>query len=103
MTGSIWKTPIVLEVTLNKMSDILCRQCGKPITFDAKHISQRSGKKIPLDKATNEPHDCQARRGQPQRPQQQQHQQQQRQYLQCSRDCGNEIYFDVNKNRIPVY
>jgi hypothetical protein len=85
------------------MSDILCRQCGKPITFDAKHISQRSGKKIPLDKATNEPHDCQARRGQPQRPQQQQHQQQQRQYLQCSRDCGNEIYFDVNKNRIPVY
>jgi hypothetical protein len=103
VTGSIWKTPIVLEVTLNKMSDILCRQCGKPITFDAKHISQRSGKKIPLDKATNEPHDCQARRGQPQRPQQQQHQQQQRQYLQCSRDCGNEIYFDVNKNRIPVY
>jgi hypothetical protein len=28
-----------------------------PITFDNKHISQRTGKKIPLDPNTNEPHD----------------------------------------------
>jgi hypothetical protein len=39
------------------MSSLACRQCGQPITFDNKHISQRTGKKIPLDPGTNEPHD----------------------------------------------
>ena len=58
------------------MSSILCRQCNQPITFDNKHISQRTGKKIPLDPATNEPHDCPIRRDQPQQGQIQQPQQQ---------------------------
>ena len=53
------------------MSSISCRQCGQPITFDNKHISQRTGKKIPLDIETNEPHDCPVRRDQPQQQQQQ--------------------------------
>jgi hypothetical protein len=39
-------------------SSLACRQCGEPIKFDAKHVSQRTGKKIPLDIETNEPHDC---------------------------------------------
>ena len=37
---------------------LACRQCGQPITFDNKHVSQRTGKKIPLDIETDEPHDC---------------------------------------------
>jgi hypothetical protein len=53
-------------------SSILCRQCNQPITFDNKHISQRTGKKIPLDVETNEPHDCPVRRDQPQTQQTQQ-------------------------------
>jgi hypothetical protein len=52
------------------MSSILCRQCQNPIKFDDKHVSQKTGKKIPLDVETNEPHDCPARREQPQQPQQ---------------------------------
>jgi hypothetical protein len=75
---------------------LACRQCGQPITFDNKHISQKTGKKIPLDPDTNEPHDCPVRRDQPQIHQGQQPQQQQRRYLQCNKDCGQEIYFDAN-------
>ena len=60
------------------MSSLLsCRQCGKPIKFDDKHISERSGKKIPLDLDTDEPHDCPVwKNGQQQQSQQQQLQQQ---------------------------
>jgi hypothetical protein len=77
------------------MSSLVCRECGQPITFDSKHFSQRIGKKIPLDKETNEPHDCPVRRDQP--PQQQSQQQtQQRRYHQCNKGCGQEIYFDAN-------
>jgi hypothetical protein len=88
------------------LSSILCRQCNQPITFDNKHISQRTGKKIPLDIETNEPHDCPARRDQPQQQGQEQ-QTQQRRYLQCNKGCGQEIYFDVNTksqsgNWIPI-
>jgi hypothetical protein len=72
------------------MSSILCRQCNQPITFDNKHISQKTGKKIPLDPGTNEPHDCPVRRDQP--PQQQSQQQTQRRYHQCNKGCGKEIY-----------
>jgi hypothetical protein len=36
------------------------------MTFDNKHISQSTGKKIPLDVETNEPHDCPARNSTPQ-------------------------------------
>jgi hypothetical protein len=80
------------------MSSLSCRQCGEPITFDNKHISQRTGKKIPLDPGTNEPHDCPLRRDQPQQQGQpkQSQQMQQRRYLQCNKDCGQEIYFDAN-------
>jgi hypothetical protein len=77
------------------MSSLACRQCGQPITFDNKHISQTTGKKIPLDPGTNEPHDCPVRRDQPQQGQTQQ-QIQQRRYLQCNKGCGQEIYFDAN-------
>jgi hypothetical protein len=80
-------------------NSILCRQCNQPIAFDNKHISQRTGKKIPLDPETNEPHDCPVRRDQPQQKQgqiQQPQQQIQRRYLQCNKGCGNEIYFDAN-------
>jgi hypothetical protein len=80
------------------MSSLSCRQCGEPITFDNKHISQRTGKKIPLDPGTNEPHDCPLRRDQPQQQGQpkQSQQMQQRSYLQCNKGCGQEIYFDAN-------
>lgn len=81
------------------MSSLSCRQCGEPITFDSKHISQKTGKKIPLDVATNEPHDCPVRREQQQSqlPSQQQPQSQpQRRYFQCNKGCGEEIYFDAN-------
>jgi hypothetical protein len=73
------------------MSSLTCKQCGQPITFDNKHISQRTGKKIPLDIETNEPHDCPVRRDQPQ-----QSHQTQRRYHQCNKGCGQEIYFDEN-------
>ena len=73
---------------------LVCRQCGQPITFDNKHISQGTGKKIPLDVETNEPHDCPVRRDQPEQSGQQQIQQ--RRYHQCNKGCGQEIYFDAN-------
>jgi hypothetical protein len=73
-----------------------CNLCGEPIKFDDKHVSQRTGKKIPLDIETNEPHDCPVRRDQPQQQQSQQQLQQQRRYLQCNKGCGQEIYFDAN-------
>ncbi|MFL6365877.1 MAG: hypothetical protein ACJ719_11835 [Nitrososphaeraceae archaeon] len=79
------------------MSSLACKLCGVPIKFDGKHISQRTGKKIPLDIETNEPHDCPARRDQQQQVQPQTQQQtQQRRYLQCNKGCGQEIYFDPN-------
>ena len=83
------------------MSSLACRQCGQPITFDNKHISQRTGKKILLDVETNEPHDCPVRRDRPQQQGQQSQQQlnqqpQERRYLQCNKGCGQEIYFEAN-------
>jgi hypothetical protein len=84
------------------MSSISCRLCGQAIKFDDKHVSQRTGKKIPLDPGTNEPHDCPVRRDQPQQQLQgqqlqQSFQQQQRRYHQCNKGCGQEIYFDENR------
>jgi hypothetical protein len=35
-------------------------------SFDDKHISERTGKKIPLDLDTEEPHNCPVRRSQQQ-------------------------------------
>jgi hypothetical protein len=40
------------------LSSLSCRLCGKPVMFDDKHVSQRTGRKIPLDIETNKPHDC---------------------------------------------
>jgi hypothetical protein len=84
------------------MSSLSCRLCGQPIKFDEKWVSERTGKKIPLDPGTNEPHDCPVRRDQPQQQLQEQqqsqqpYQQQQRRYHQCNKGCGQEIYFDAN-------
>jgi hypothetical protein len=79
------------------MSSLACRQCQNPIKFDDRHISQRTGKKIPLDVETNEPQDCPVRRDQPQQQQQQRQQQpQERRYHRCNKGCGQEIYFDLN-------
>jgi hypothetical protein len=84
------------------LSSILCRLCQQLIKFDDNHISRRTGKKIPLDPGTDEPHDCPVRRDQPQQQlqgqqqSQQREQSQQRRYLQCNKGCGNEIYFDAN-------
>ena len=84
---------------------LLCRLCGGRIKFDDNHISERTGKRIPLDIQTNEPHDCPARNsaGRPMTghsPDQQhlspQEQQQQRRYHTCNKGCGQEIYFDAN-------
>jgi hypothetical protein len=77
-----------------------CRLCGKPIKFDDKWISERTGRKIPLDVDTDEPHDCPVRRSNSQQQQQlqqiqQQHQQETRYHL-CNKGCGQEIYFDAN-------
>jgi hypothetical protein len=41
-----------------------CYLCGKPIKFDYEYINERTGKKIPLDAETNEPHNCPVRRSQ---------------------------------------
>jgi hypothetical protein len=75
------------------MSSLSCRLCGEPIKFSDKHVSQKTGKKIPLDVDTEQPHDCPVRRDQPQQGQQSQ---QQRRYHQCNKGCGQEIYFDAN-------
>ena len=82
-----------------------CRLCGKPIKFDDKWVSERTGRKIPLDPGTNEPHDYPVRRDQPQQQMQQggqQSQTQQRRYLQCNKGCGQEIYFDANNKVCKV-
>jgi hypothetical protein len=71
---------------------LTCKLCQQPITFDSKHIGHVTGRKIPLDVDTGEPHNCPARKG----ITQQQQQPQQRRYLPCSKGCGHEIYFDVN-------
>jgi hypothetical protein len=80
----------------SKMSkSSFCYVCRKPIKFDNEHISERTGKKIPLDVDTQEPHDCPVRRDQPQQQGQQseQPQTQQKRYYQCSKGCGSDIYF----------
>jgi predicted nucleic acid-binding Zn ribbon protein len=80
-----------------------CYLCGKPIKFDNEYISERTGKKIPLDAETNEPHNCRVRRSQQeqqqserQQPPAQQQEKQQMRYHQCNKGCGQEIYFDAN-------
>ena len=106
------------------MSNLLaCKLCGKSIKFDDKRVSERTGKKIPLDVDTDKPHDCPVWKGnqqyqqQPQAHQQQQQsqlvqhdqrqpsqKQQERRYQQCRKGCGQEIYFDAsNKSQSGKY
>jgi hypothetical protein len=111
--------------TTSTTSTLQCRRCGQAIKFDDRHVSQKTGKKIPLDAQTGQRHDCPAlskeqsqsqselslqplllqHRQQQQQQQQQQLQPQQPQqqpaekgkrFLKCSKGCGGEIYFDVN-------
>ena len=35
-----------------------CKYCDAELTFDSEYVSERTGKKIPLDVDTGEPHDC---------------------------------------------
>ena len=37
---------------------LTCKFCEQSITIDYEHISQKSGKKIPLDPNSKEPHHC---------------------------------------------
>jgi len=70
---------------------LYCNLCDEPIKFDDEHISERTGKKIPLDLETDEPH------GYPVwRTQQEQSRQNQRRYYSCRKGCGQFIYFDSN-------
>ena len=78
------------------LSSLSCRLCRQPIKFSDKRVSQKTGKKIPLDIETNKPHDCPVWRDQQQQGQQSQHQQQTQQrryYKQCNKRCGQLIYF----------
>jgi hypothetical protein len=60
-------------------SSLFCYLCGKPIKFDNEYINERTGKKIPLDAETNEPHNCPVRRSQQEQQQSQPSQLQQQQ------------------------
>jgi hypothetical protein len=59
-----------------------CRYCDDEITFSEDYVSERTGKKIPLDVDTEEPHDCPIRRAH------------HRKFYDCNRGCGFQIYFD---------
>jgi len=71
------------------MTLLYCKQCDEPIRFDDDHISERSGKKIPLDLDIDEPHNCPVWRGQ-----QKQRRMSQRRYYSCRNGCGQFIYFE---------
>jgi hypothetical protein len=71
---------------------LYCNLCEEPIKFDDEYISERTGKKIPLDVGTDEPHDCPIRRSQ-----KEQRRQSQRRYYSCRKGCGQFIYFDQNE------
>jgi uncharacterized protein YlaI len=71
---------------------LYCSLCDEPIKFDDDYISEKTGKKIPLDADTDEPHDCSVWRWQ-----QEQMRQTKRRYYQCRKDCGQFIYFDESQ------
>lgn len=70
------------------MTYLTCNLCDEPITFDTEHVSEKTGKKIPLD-FTHEPHECEVWR-----QQQEQRRKMQRKYHPCKKGCGKQIYFD---------
>ena len=63
----------LVGLCISKTSNLVCRLCSQPITFNNKHINQRTDKKILLDLDTHETHDCQH----------EQRRQIQRRYYQC--------------------
>jgi hypothetical protein len=69
-----------------------CKLCDEPIKFDDDHTSERTGKKIPLDIDTDQPHYCIVWRSQ-----QEQRRQTHRRYYICRKGCGRFIYFDENE------
>jgi hypothetical protein len=74
-----------------------CKLCDHEIIFDDWHVSQKTGKKIPLDVYTEQPHDCPIWK-------QQQRYNRRRHYYPC-RNCSADIYFDnaqKSKNGIWV-
>src|SRR5215216_5376874 len=58
-----------------------CRLCSQEITFSDMFVSQ-SGKKIPLDAETEQPHKCRVWLAQ------------HTTYKKCSKGCGADIYWD---------
>lgn len=72
---------------------LTCNSCDEPITFDNDHISERTGKKIPLDVDTLEPHDCNVWRWE-----QEELRKSHKRYYECRKGCGGLIYFDANND-----
>jgi hypothetical protein len=64
------------KMSSNSSNLLSCRLCGEPIKFDDKYVSHRTGRKVPLDVDTDEPHDCPVWTNGHQQSQQQQSQQQ---------------------------
>jgi hypothetical protein len=120
MIQSIRMTASFSTTSTSGTNTLQCRACNQPIKFDDKRISLKTGRKIPLDIVTNEPHNCpvwessqqyQQAQSQPLSPSQQQQSQlqlqpavkhpqsqpdRQRRYRICNKGCGQEIYFDAS-------
>jgi len=64
---------------------IYCKFCEQKISFDNQHVSERTGKKIPLDADTEEPHKCALRKLK------------HRKYFECKKGCGSQIFFDEDR------
>lgn len=62
-----------------------CNRCGAGIYFDDEYVSPKTGKKIPLDHATDKPHDCPVWN--------KEHNKYKAKKLYCNA-CSKEIYFD---------
>ena len=76
-----------------------CKLCQAPIKFSKQHVSQRSGRMIPLDPLTELLHDCPVwNKERAYNPSSTQSQPQQRgqgwRYYPCRKGCGSMIYFD---------
>jgi hypothetical protein len=64
---------------------IYCKLCERKITFDDEYVSEKTGKKIPLDPETAEPHECPVWKLN------------NRKYHDCRKGCGSKIYFDEDQ------
>jgi hypothetical protein len=62
-----------------------CKWCDEEITFDEDYVSENTGKMIPLDLDTEEPHDCFEWRTE------------HRKYHECRKGCAGQIYFDEDR------